>query len=164
MSVSVDLAPGRRGGLRLEHPVLVAAGGGGFGGELLEAVADLPLVITATTSRAPVFEGGWLARGALVCAIGSNWLHKAEIDSGTVSRAGLVVCDSVACCQREAGDLAQAVETGAFDWSRAVDLADVVAGRYQPPADPQLTVFKSVGMAIEDVALAARLLADQAEG
>ncbi len=59
------------------------------------AVESLPIVITATTSRAPVFDGEWLSVGTLVCTVGSNWKQKAEIDATTVRRSALVVCDSV---------------------------------------------------------------------
>ncbi|MGD9648779.1 MAG: ornithine cyclodeaminase family protein [Pirellulales bacterium] len=124
-----------------------------------EAAADLPIVVTATTSRAPVFDGGWLSEGTLVCAVGSNWPNRAEIDATTVRRADNIVCDSVDCCRREAGDFADALERGQFDWARAVNLADVVAGRAvgRKTADC-ITLFKSVGMAIEDVALGGVLL------
>ena len=69
-----------------------------------DAAEDLPIVVTATTSREPVFDGTWLAEGALVCAVGSNWLNKAEIDSSVIRRADNIVCDSIKACQNEAGD------------------------------------------------------------
>ena len=124
-----------------------------------EAVRNLPLVITATTSRTPVFDGRDVAPGALVCAVGSNWLNKAEIDATTVGRAARVVCDDVAACRHEAGDLAAAADVGAFDWSQAVALADVVAGKTPGRrAADDLLVFKSVGLAVEDVALGVEVL------
>ncbi|MHB8736957.1 MAG: ornithine cyclodeaminase family protein [Terriglobales bacterium] len=125
----------------------------------LQAAEELPIVVTATTSRAPVFDGAWLAKGALVAAVGSNWLNKAEIDTTVVRRADTVVCDSIAACRQEAGDFRDALDKGIFDWSRAVELADVVAGRTagRGRADG-IALFKSVGLAIEDVALGAKLL------
>ncbi len=120
-----------------------------------EAVEDLPIVITATASREPVFDGAWLAEGCLVCAIGSNWLYKAEIDSTVVRRADNIVCDSVEACRHEAGDFVDALEKGIFDWSRAVNLADVVSGRGALHRRDRITLFKSVGMAIEDLAVGA---------
>jgi alanine dehydrogenase len=129
-----------------------------------EAVEDLPIVVTATTSRQPVFDGAWLAEGALVCAVGSNWAQKAEIDVTTIRRADNIVCDSIDGCRQEAGDFREALEKGIFDWSRAVELSDVVAGRAvgRNTAD-SIVLFKSVGMAIEDVAVAAMLLAKARE-
>jgi ornithine cyclodeaminase/alanine dehydrogenase-like protein (mu-crystallin family) len=116
-------------------------------------------VVTATTSREPVFDGNWLAEGALVCAVGSNWLTKAEIDATVVRRADNIVCDSIKACQAEAGDFLDAIEKGIFDWSRAVDLADVVAGKATGRNTREsIALFKSVGLAIEDVALGGKLL------
>lgn len=125
------------------------------------AVENLPIVVTATTSKTPVFDGGFLSSQTLVCAMGSNWLQKAEIDVSTVARANTVVCDSIEACQLEAGDFLAAIEQGKFAWSSAMELSAIVAdGRRQPSRG--VTIFKSVGMAIEDVAVAAMLL-EQAE-
>jgi len=124
-----------------------------------EAAEDLPIVITATKSAEPVFDGSWLAEGAFVAAVGSNWLSRAEIDVKTIRRADNIVCDSVAACRHEAGDFTEALEKGVFDWSRAVELSDVVAGRAAGRSGPEsITFFKSVGLAIEDVALGGKLL------
>jgi ornithine cyclodeaminase/alanine dehydrogenase-like protein (mu-crystallin family) len=123
-----------------------------------EAVADLPIVVTATTSQEPVFDGGDLAEGALVCAVGSNWLSRAEIDATTVRRADNIVCDSVEACRLEAGDFVDAAEKGSFNWQRVVGLADVVTGRATGRnSSDSVVLFKSVGLAIEDIALAAVL-------
>ncbi len=124
-----------------------------------QVVQDAAIVVTATTSQTPVFYGDNLAPGTLVCAVGSNWLHKAEIDLATIQRAVAVVCDSIECCQLEAGDLVQAVDTRAFDWSKSVELADVVVHRATiRQSREDILVFKSVGMAIEDVAVAVHVL------
>ncbi|HWB10294.1 MAG TPA: ornithine cyclodeaminase family protein [Pirellulales bacterium] len=124
-----------------------------------EAAAELPIVITATTSTEPVFDGHDLAEGTFVAAVGSNWLTRAEIDATVVRRADNIVCDSVEACRREAGDFVDALQKGVFDWSRAVDLAEVVAGRAVGRSRAEsLTLFKSVGLAVEDVALGGKLL------
>ncbi len=124
-----------------------------------DAAEELPIVVTATTSREPVFDGTSLAEGALVCAIGSNWLNRAEIDTTVVRRADNIVCDSIKACQQEAGDFVDALEKGVFDWARAVELADVVAGRATGRNNrDSIVLFKSVGIALEDVAVGAKLL------
>ncbi|HWA98121.1 MAG TPA: ornithine cyclodeaminase family protein [Pirellulales bacterium] len=124
-----------------------------------EAVEDLPIVVTATTSKTPVLDGADLAEGTLVCAMGSNWLSRAELDAATLRRADNVVCDSIAACQHEAGDFVDALEKGIFRWDRAVELADVVAGRAVGRSRSEsVVVFKSVGMGIEDVATGALLV------
>ena len=125
-----------------------------------EAAEDLPIVVTATTAIDPVFNGNDLAEGALVCAVGSNWPHKAEIDSDVIRRADNIVCDSVEACQLEAGDFRDALERGIFSWPKAVELADVISGREVGRSNnDSVVLFKSVGLAIEDVALGGKLLA-----
>lgn len=123
-----------------------------------QAVAEMPLIVTATSSREPVFEGQWLGDRSLVCAVGSNWLNKAEIDVTTIRRASTIVCDSVECCRNEAGDFLPAIESGDFDWTQATELADLVAQAPTGSKTDAITIFKSVGMAIEDIALSAKLL------
>jgi ornithine cyclodeaminase/alanine dehydrogenase-like protein (mu-crystallin family) len=124
-----------------------------------QAVEGLPVVVTATTSRQPVFDGQWLSKGALICAIGSNWLEKAEVDVATVRRAARVVCDGIEACQLEAGDFVPALEAGVFRWSEALELADVAVGRVAARENNlQIILFKSVGMAIEDVAIGAKIV------
>jgi ornithine cyclodeaminase/alanine dehydrogenase len=124
-----------------------------------EAAEDLPIVITATTASEPVFNGNDLAEGTLVCAVGSNWPQKAEIDADVIRRADNIVCDSMEACRIEAGDFRDALERGIFSWSKAVELADVVSGREIGRSNnDSVVLFKSVGLAIEDVALGGKLL------
>ncbi len=124
-----------------------------------EAAEDLPIVVTATTASSPVFSGNDLAEGALVCAIGSNWPQKAEIDADVIRRADNIVCDNVEACRQEAGDFRDAIERGIFGWTKAAELADVVSGREIGRSNSDSVVlFKSVGLAIEDVALGGKLL------
>jgi alanine dehydrogenase len=124
-----------------------------------DAVQNLPMVITATTSSSPVFDGRDLAEGAFVAAVGSNWLTRAEIDTTVIRRAENIVCDSIDACRHEAGDFVEALQKRIFDWSRAAELSSVVAGRAVGRSRTEsVTLFKSVGLAIEDVALGGKLL------
>lgn len=124
-----------------------------------EAAEELPIVVTATTSRTPVFDGAWLAEGTLVAAVGSNWLNKAEIGTTVIRRADKIVCDSIEACRIEAGDFIEAIDKGIFDYNQAIELSDVVSGRaVGRTRHDSLALFKSVGLAIEDVALGAKLL------
>ena len=125
-----------------------------------EAAEDLPIVVTATNSAEPVLCGEWLAEGCLLCATGSNWRGRAELDVAAIRRADNIVCDSVEACRHEAGDFTAALEKGIFDWSRAVNLCEVVAGKsVGRNTRDSVVLFKSVGMAIEDVAVGSVLLA-----
>lgn len=125
-----------------------------------DAAAEKDIIITATTSQVPVFEGRAVEPGTHLNVMGSNFLAKAEIDVETIRRADVIVCDSIEQCRREAGDFAEAaLEAGITEWALMHDLCDVVTdtetGR---SGDEEITLFKSVGLAIEDVALAAEIL------
>lgn len=123
------------------------------------AAAEKDIVITATSSREPVFDGRILDEGTHLNVVGSNFLLKAEIDDTTVRRADVIVCDSIAQCRLEAGDFVAALEEGAIDWAHVKELSAVVAGTETGRATPEnITLFKSVGLALEDVAVAARIL------
>jgi ornithine cyclodeaminase/alanine dehydrogenase-like protein (mu-crystallin family) len=124
-----------------------------------EAAAEKDIVICATTSEVALFEGRVLDPGTHLNVVGSNYLTKTEIDVETVRRADTIVCDSIEACRREAGDFVEALEAGVTDWQLMRELAGVVAGQETGRALPEhITLFKSVGLAIEDVALAAKLL------
>jgi len=124
------------------------------------AAEDKDIVITATTSREPVFNGHWLAEGTHINAVGSNFLGKAEIDAVTVRRCESIVVDSKEQARLEAGDFQQALEDGSIHWADIHELGQVIVGRYTGRARPQdVTLFKSLGIALEDVALAARVYA-----
>ena len=104
--------------------------------------------------------------GAHVNAIGSNYLTKAELDVAVFRRCAMVVVDSKDQARLEAGDFQQPLEEGVLHWSDVRELGQVVVGRYPGRKQPQdVTLFKSLGIALEDVATAARVYARaQAEG
>ena len=124
-----------------------------------DAAAEKDIVICATTSKTPLFDGRVLDEGTHLNVIGSNFLTKAEVDVATIHRADRIVCDSLEQCRLEAGDFVPAIEAGVTDWSLMHELSDIVSGRQTGRALPEnITLFKSVGLAIEDVALGAKLL------
>jgi alanine dehydrogenase len=130
------------------------------------AAENKDIVITATTSREPVLNGNWLAQGTHINAVGSNFLGKAELDAATFRRVADVVVDSKDQARLEAGDFQQAFEDGSLHWSDVRELGQVIVGRYRGREhDQDITLFKSLGIAVEDVAVAARVYARaQAEG
>jgi alanine dehydrogenase len=123
------------------------------------AVRGADLVVTMTTSPTPVIEAGWVEPHALVIAAGSNWRNKAEIPSDLVAKAQTVVVDQLAAAQLESGDLIAAHDAGKFDWSRAVELGNVVAGKWQRPDGAGITLFESHGLALWDLAAGSIVLA-----
>jgi len=123
-----------------------------------EAVREKDIVITATTAKEPVLEGGWIAEGAHVNAVGSNMLGRQEIDVDTVRRCACVIVDSLEQARLEAGELARAAEAEAFYWEDARELGQVVTGEFPGrEEDKEITLFKSGGIALEDVALAGKI-------
>jgi ornithine cyclodeaminase/alanine dehydrogenase-like protein (mu-crystallin family) len=122
------------------------------------AAEDKDIVITATNSREPILNGHWLAEGTHLNVIGSNFLGKAEVDAVTVRRCESIVVDSKDQARLEAGDFVQALEEGSIHWADIHELGQVIVGRYTGRAHPQdVTLFKSLGIALEDVAVAARV-------
>ncbi len=123
-----------------------------------EAAKEMDIVVTATTAKEPVLRGEWLAKGTHVNAIGSNSLSRQEIDVETVRRSACVVVDSTEQSLLEAGDLARAADAGAFYWEDARELGMVVVGEYPGREDDnEITLFKSNGIALEDVAFAGKI-------
>lgn len=124
------------------------------------------IIVTATTSREPVLTGAWIAEGTHINAIGSNFLGKAELDGVTVRRCAVIAVDSKDQARLEAGDFQQALEDGSLRWADVRELGQIIVGRYPGRKHPQdVTLFKSLGIAVEDVAVAGRVYARaQAEG
>ena len=123
------------------------------------AVRGADVVVTVTTSPNPVIEDAWVEPHAIVVAAGSNWRNKVEIPVDLVARAQTVVVDQLAAAQLESGDLIAAQEAGRFDWSRAVELGAVVAGKWQRPPGTGITLFESHGLALWDLAAGSVVLA-----
>lgn len=123
-----------------------------------QAAHDMDVIITATSSREPVLLGHWVPQGCHINAIGSNFLGKAELDAAVLRKCADVVVDSKDQARVEAGDFTQAIEDGALHWSDVRELGQVIVGRYPVRRHAQdVTLFKSLGIAIEDVVVAGRV-------
>src|SRR5262245_11290363 len=123
-----------------------------------QAAEDKDVIVTATSSREPVLHGAWIPQGCHVNAIGSNFLGKAEIDVATIRKCADVVVDSKDQARLEAGDFQQAIEDGALHWADVRELGQVIVGRYPVRKHQQdVTLFESLGIAIEDVTTASRV-------
>lgn len=117
-------------------------------------VRDADIVACCTTARTPLFDGDLLPPAACVVAVGAHEPDAREVDGATVRRSTVVV-ESRASARREAGDVIMAVAEGAVgDDVVAGNLADLVHGRVAT-ARGRPTLFKSVGMSWEDLAVAA---------
>ena len=120
-----------------------------------DAVAGADLIVLATSARTPVVRTEWIADGAHICAVGACRPDQRELDGALVARARLIV-DSRESALAESGDVVLAMEEGRFGPEHILgELGEVAAraieGR-RHAAD--VTLFKSLGMAVEDVAAA----------
>lgn len=119
-----------------------------------EAIQDADIVLTATTSATPLFDGNDLKEGTHVTGVGSYTPEMQEVDAATVRRARIVV-DSREACLAEAGDII--ITKAEID----AELGEIVNGlKSARQSDDEITFFKSVGVAVQDAAAAAAVLAE----
>jgi alanine dehydrogenase len=125
-----------------------------------EAIDGADIVIAATSSVTPVFDGAAVQPGTHITGVGSYTTEMREIDGALVARARVIV-DEGEVARAEAGDLVGAIRDGLVDDSVfSIELGDVVLGRVPGRSSPdEITFFKSVGNAVQDVAVAHRVLA-----
>jgi alanine dehydrogenase len=116
-------------------------------------VGEADVVVTITKSAEPVFRDDWLARGAHVNAAGANSGDRREVDADTVLRAAVKATDQVEQAKVEAGEYRELVAAGKLAWSDISELGDLVTGKAKGRTSlSDLTLFKSLGIALEDVA------------
>lgn len=146
--------------LRRFERVLVCARSGGeaFAAELgvqavdaATAAAEADVIVTATRSAVPLFDGGLVKPGAFVAAVGSSAKAARELDDSLLARAALVVVEWRTAAELEAGDLANS------PLARWTELGELIVNP-RPRGAQDIVVYKSVGIGLEDVALA-RLVA-----
>ena len=127
-------------------------------GSLREAVDGAEILTTITSAGRPIFPGEWVQAGQHLNVCGSNYPDRREIDGRVVGRADLVVADDAEAARVEAGDLLLAEREGQMNWARVHSLREVVTGSTGSRQPSDVTLFKSVGLALEDVAAGAALL------
>jgi ornithine cyclodeaminase/alanine dehydrogenase-like protein (mu-crystallin family) len=136
---------------RLKVPVRSAA-------NAEDAVRDADIVITSTTSTNPVVEGRWLKKGAHINAIGANFPQKRELDAEAVECCDVIAVDSREQSKVESGDLIQVLGEDEKRWSRVEEMSDIVSGKTPGRTNAeQITLFKSNGIAIEDIVVAGQI-------
>ena len=123
------------------------------------AVLDADIVCAASSSKTPIFEGSWLKPGTHINGVGAHSPDAREIDAEAIRRSK-VVTDYLPACLAEAGDLILAIREGAFSEEQVhADLGEILAGRKAGrQSAEEITLFKSVGLAVQDAATAARVL------
>lgn len=124
-----------------------------------DTVRGSDVVGTVTTAAQPLFEADWLESGAHINAAGSNALIRQELSEATVRRCAVIAVDSVPTALAECGDLLPLLEKGRLHERQLLELGDVIAGRRAGRESAgQITLFESQGMAIQDLAVAWRVV------
>jgi ornithine cyclodeaminase/alanine dehydrogenase len=118
-------------------------------------VAEADVVVTITKSAEPVCRAQWLAEGVHVNVAGANSHDRREVDAETVLRAAVKATDHVEQAKVEAGEFRELIAAGKLAWSSIRELGEFVSGKATGRTSPsELTLFKSLGIALEDVAFA----------
>jgi ornithine cyclodeaminase len=124
------------------------------------AVRDADIVCAVTAAREPVLRGDWLSAGAHLNAVGSSVAEARELDTAAVARARLFV-DARESALHEAGDLLIPIREGRLTADHIVaELGEVLIGRPGRRDQQEITLFKSLGLGIEDVAAAGYLVTE----
>jgi ornithine cyclodeaminase/alanine dehydrogenase-like protein (mu-crystallin family) len=131
----------------LSVPVRAAASGE-------DAVAGADIAVTATNASKPVLMYRWLTPGTHVNAMGANAASRREVDADTVLRASLLVTDDVAQAKTEAGEFIDLAKAGRLDWGTVKPLHELIGAQKKLRGDRDITLFKSLGVGLEDVAVA----------
>ena len=119
-----------------------------------QALSGADLVVTATRSSVPLFAGGWVEPGAMVCAVGSSLPETRELDDALIARASAIVVEWREQALREAGDLVLA-DASLMARVPVIDLGAALIARDLPRRDEgDIVVFKSVGVGLADIAVA----------
>jgi len=154
-------APTRAHAQALVEQAGAARGEAGVAASAEEAVRDADVVVTVTSAREPVLQRAWLKPGAHVNAVGASTPQARELDTATVAASALF-CDSRESLRNEAGEFRLAISEGliAGDDHVRAELGEVLAGTAPGRRDAgELTLFRSLGLAIEDLAAAEHAVA-----
>jgi ornithine cyclodeaminase len=119
-----------------------------------EAIVGADVIVLATSSSTPVIESGWVKPGAHVISVGACRPTQREMDPQLVARGRLVV-DSRAAALAESGDVVLGIRDGFFGADHvAAELGEILNGAEGRRRESEITIFKSLGMAVEDVSAA----------
>jgi hypothetical protein len=150
-----------KGGVFCEKMSKMLKSGIHHSNEAQDAVGQADIIVTATTSSTPVVKREWLPMGVHINAMGANSANRMELDPAIIMDADILATDDVDQARKEAGEFITLGQE--FDWDRVLPLHQLV-WRGASPRDPAaLSVFKSLGAGLEDLAIAS-LLYDRSKG
>ncbi|MDR7236408.1 ornithine cyclodeaminase family protein [Neobacillus drentensis] len=116
---------------------------------------------TSTKGNGVAFEGKWMRKSMHVNSIGSTMPTMREIDTDSFEKANVIVIDTKHL-ENESGDVLNAIKSGQYDHSKVVELKELVVGQKVRTNEEQITLFKSVGTAVQDI-MAARAVYNEAK-
>ena len=120
-----------------------------------EVVEPADILVTITNSPTPVFDGDWLKPGTHICAVGGANEYVTELDDTTIRRADFIAVDSIAQAKVECGELLMPTSRGLLLWEQVSEFWQVVGGVKAGRRNAEdITLFKSLGMAMWDLAAA----------
>ncbi|MFT4182485.1 MAG: ornithine cyclodeaminase family protein [Rhizobium sp.] len=123
---------------------------------VVESRPDILICAARSRQEQPLFDGAWLAPGMTVASIGSTLPEQREVDPDTIARADLIVADMAEEVAHDTGDMRAAKDAGVAFEDKLIPLSELVCGRHpgRRHAD-EIMLFKSVGAALQDLAVAA---------
>ncbi|MBB4008177.1 ornithine cyclodeaminase family protein [Allorhizobium taibaishanense] len=124
--------------------------------DVVQSAPDILICAARSRDEQPLFEGAWLSPGMTVASIGSTLPEQREVDPDTIARANLIVADMAEEVAHDTGDMKAASQAGISFEKKLIPLADLIAGRHPGRTSPEdIVLFKSVGSALQDLAVAA---------
>lgn len=127
-----------------------------------DLLINTDIIVAATTSTTPLFSGEKVAEGTHISSIGAHAPAARELDSTTIKRASLLAAGLKEACLAEAGDYIIPINEGIIKEDDIVSVGEIITGEKQGrTSDSDITVFKSVGISAQDVAVA-KLVYDRA--
>jgi len=123
------------------------------------AVRGSSIIVTCTTSRAPLFSADWVDQGALIVSIGSFEPDRHEVGQDVIARADLIVVDEVSTALEHAGPVILAIENGTIDRSELLGLSECLAGAGRGrQSDDEVVFYNTTGLGIQDAAAAGAII------
>jgi ornithine cyclodeaminase len=127
-----------------------------------DLLRDTDILIAATTSTTPLFDGSKIREGTHISSIGAHAADVRELDSIIIKRASILVAGLKEACLAEAGDYIIPINEGIITSDKVISIGEIITGKVTGrKKDSDITVFKSVGISAQDVATA-KLVYDRA--
>jgi ornithine cyclodeaminase/alanine dehydrogenase-like protein (mu-crystallin family) len=117
-------------------------------------VTDMDTVVLITKAAEPVIRSAWIRDGAHINAAGANAANRREVDAATIERASILVTDDKEQALIEAAEFRDLVAAGRLEWDAIKELGDLVCGAPARRSRNDVTLFKSLGVSLEDIAFA----------